>query len=197
MMYQFHYSSSSRIKPLRCLPTHLLLPVLSLLSVLSVGLLDLLGKTGPHKSVLGLELLLAGLVIVDQTETGRSTTTELGLETEDGHSLLLGLVESGELLLELSLGDGGSVGVEDVKNELLSVEQSVRDELSSSEGDGAVALNKVMGKKVSTCQLLMLPSRICLNLSLFLQNNPPSLSIYSQQPVPRYSVYDLGTFRLK
>jgi hypothetical protein len=40
---------------------------------------DRCNETHPDKSVLGLELLLGSLVIVDETETGRSTTTELGL----------------------------------------------------------------------------------------------------------------------
>ena len=116
--------------------------------------------THPHESVLGLELLLRSLVIVDETETSRSATTELGLkehativsattlraptipspthlEAEDGNSLLVGLVQSSQLLAELRSRDRGSGGVEDVKNELLSVEQSVGDELSGSEGNRA------------------------------------------------------------
>lgn len=59
------------------------------------------------------------------------------LETEDGDSLLVSLVQGGQLLLQLRSRDGSSGRVEDVKNELLSVEQSVGDELSSSEGDRA------------------------------------------------------------
>jgi hypothetical protein len=59
------------------------------------------------------------------------------LETEDGDSLLVGLVQSGQLLAQLRSRDGSSGGVENVKNELLSVEQSVGDELSGSEGDRA------------------------------------------------------------
>jgi hypothetical protein len=87
--------------------------------------------------VLGLELLLGLLVIVDQTETGRSSTTELGLESESRDSGLVGLVQGGELFTELGLRDSGSGGVENVDNELTTVQKSVGDELSGSDGDRA------------------------------------------------------------
>lgn len=87
--------------------------------------------------MLGLKLLLGLLVIVDQTESGRPSTSKLGLESESGDSALVSLVQGGELLVELGLGDGGSGGVEDVDDELSSVEETVGDELAGSDGDRA------------------------------------------------------------
>lgn len=70
------------------------------------------------------------------------------LETEDGNSLLVSLVQGGQLLLQLGSRDGSSGRVKDVKNELLSVEQSVGDELSSSEGDRAGGILDWQGSAV-------------------------------------------------
>ena len=93
--------------------------------------------TYPHEPVLGLKLLLRLLVIVDQTEPGGPSTTKLGLEPESRDSALVSLVEGGELFVELGLGDGGSGGVEDVDDELTTVEETVGDELAGSHGDRA------------------------------------------------------------
>ena len=87
--------------------------------------------------MLGLKLLLRLLVIVDQTEPGGPSTTKLGLEPESRDSALVSLVEGGELFVELGLGDGGSGGVEDVDDELTTVEETVGDELAGSHGDRA------------------------------------------------------------
>jgi hypothetical protein len=93
--------------------------------------------TYPDEPVLGLKLLLRFLIIVDQTETLGGSTSELGLQAKDNNPLLLGLVQSGELVAELISGQVGSSGVEDGNDELLSVEQSVGDELGSSDSNGA------------------------------------------------------------
>ena len=90
--------------------------------------------------MLGLKLPLRLLVVVDETETLRDTTTELGLETEDGDTLLVGLVESGELLTELGTRDVGAGGVEDSEDELLPVQEAVGDELRSAKSNGAVGV---------------------------------------------------------
>lgn len=63
---------------------------------------------------MGLELLQALEGIVDKGETSGLSTTEVGLETEDRDSLLVGLVELGELSAEVVLGDVGTAGMEDV-----------------------------------------------------------------------------------
>lgn len=93
--------------------------------------------THPHEPVLGLKLLLRFLIIVDQTKTGRRTATELSLETENGHTLLVGLVKGSKLLRELRTRDVGASGVEDSEDKLSSVEETVGDELGGSQGDGA------------------------------------------------------------
>lgn len=63
---------------------------------------------------MGLELLEGLGGVVDQSEAGALTTTVLCAETEDGDLVLVGLVQVGQLLTELVLGDVGAVGVEDV-----------------------------------------------------------------------------------
>lgn len=93
--------------------------------------------TYSDKSVLGLKLLLALLVIVDQTETLRRSTSKLGLQAKNDDSLPVRLVQAGQLFAELRSRQVGSGGVEDGEDELFSVEESVGDELGSSESDGS------------------------------------------------------------
>lgn len=83
-------------------------------TLLSAGLLDLGGLAVADEPVVGLELLHGLGAVVDEGEAGALATTVLGAETEDGDLVLLGLVELGELLAELILGDVRAVGVEDV-----------------------------------------------------------------------------------
>lgn len=64
-----------------------------------------------------LELLQGLSGVVDQSEAGALATTVLRTETEDGDLVLVGLVEGGELVAELILGNVGTVGVEDVTRE--------------------------------------------------------------------------------
>lgn len=61
-----------------------------------------------------LELLQGLLRVVDQSEAGALATTVLCAEPEDGDLVLVGLVQVGQLVTELLLGDVGAVGVEDV-----------------------------------------------------------------------------------
>lgn len=96
-----------------------------------------LRSTHADQAVLGLELLLGLLVVVDETEALRRTTTELGAETEDDNTLLVRLVELGEALSEVVTRDVGTGGVRDSDNELLAVKQAVGDELRSPDGDGS------------------------------------------------------------
>ena len=83
-------------------------------TLLSRGLLDLGGHANADKTVVGLELLHGLVGVVDEGEASGLAATELGAETEDGDLVLVGLVELGELLAELILGDVGTVGVEDI-----------------------------------------------------------------------------------
>jgi hypothetical protein len=68
-------------------------------------LLDFGCKAVPNLAVCGLELLQALFGLVDQGETSRLSTTEVGAETKDGDSILVNLVELGELGPKVILGD--------------------------------------------------------------------------------------------
>jgi hypothetical protein len=83
-------------------------------TLLAGSLLDLAGGTNANETVVGLELLEGLGGVVDESEAGALTTTVLCAETEDGDLVLVGLVQIGQLLTELVLGDVGAVGVEDV-----------------------------------------------------------------------------------
>lgn len=83
-------------------------------TLLAGSLLDLGSGTDTDETVVGLELLEGLGGVVDQSEAGALTTTVLCAETEDGDLVLVGLVQVGQLLTELVLGDVGAVGVEDV-----------------------------------------------------------------------------------
>lgn len=86
-------------------------------TLLSGGLLDLGSGTDADETVVRLELLQGLSGVVDQGEAGALATTVLRAEAEDGDLVLVGLVETGELVAELILGDVGTVGVEDVTRE--------------------------------------------------------------------------------
>ena len=83
-------------------------------TLLAGSLLDLGGGTNADQTVGGLELLQGLGGVVDQSESSGLATTVLGAETEDGDLVLVGLVQVGQLLAELILGDVGAVGVEDI-----------------------------------------------------------------------------------
>lgn len=83
-------------------------------TLLAGGLLNLVAGTDADQTVVRLELLQGLLGVVDQSEAGALATTVLCAETEDGDLVLVGLVQVGQLLPELILGDVGAVGVEDV-----------------------------------------------------------------------------------
>lgn len=83
-------------------------------TLLSGRSLGLGGEAHPDESVLGLELLHSLGGVIDESEASGLATTELCAETEDGDLVLGGLVESGQLLTELVLGDVGAAGVQDV-----------------------------------------------------------------------------------
>lgn len=83
-------------------------------TLLSAWLLDLACKSNTDQSVVGFEFLQCLWRIVDESETGCLSTTELSLKTEDVNLVLAGLVETGKLFSELVLGDIGTVWVEDI-----------------------------------------------------------------------------------
>lgn len=118
----------------------LLLSVLLLLSLLSRALLDLLSQAVSNQSVGWLESLSVSDRLVDQTETGRLSTTEVGSETENRDSVLVSIVQVRQLLSQLVLGDVSSVWVQDVNDELSSGQQWVGDNLSSSDSNSVTLL---------------------------------------------------------
>jgi hypothetical protein len=83
-------------------------------TLLAGSLLDLGGGADTDETVVRLELLQGLGGVVDEGKAGALTTTVLCAETEDGDLVLVGLVQVGQLLAELVLGDVGAVGVEDV-----------------------------------------------------------------------------------
>lgn len=84
------------------------------LTLLSRGLLDLVGLAVAHKAVVWLELLHGLGGVVKEGETRALAATVLCPETEDGDLVLGQLVELGQLLAELIFGDVGARWVEDV-----------------------------------------------------------------------------------
>lgn len=105
-MYGIHVCSGD----IRLIPSHMQ----GALTLLSRGALDLGGPSVADQTVSGLEVLHGLGGVVEEGEAGALATTVLGAETEDRHGVLVGLVELGELLAELVLGDVGPRWVEDV-----------------------------------------------------------------------------------
>lgn len=131
----------------------LLISVLLLLSLLSGWLIDLLSQTVSHQSVGWLESLGVSDGLVDQTETGRLSTTELGSETKNGNSILVGLVQLRQSVSQLVLGDVSSVWMQDINDELSSGQQRVGDNLSSSDSNGVTLfVSRDLGKPISQSQ---------------------------------------------
>ena len=93
-------------------------------------------NTHPNQPVLGLELLLGRLIVVDQGEASAATSTKVCPEAEGDDTGGVGLVDTGELVGEIRLGDVGAVGVENVDDELAAGQQPVRDELARPDRDG-------------------------------------------------------------
>lgn len=88
------------------------------LTLLSRGTLDLGRLAVADQAVSGLEVLHGLGGVVEEGEAGALAATVLRAETEDGHLVLVGLIEAGELLAELVLGDVGARWVEDVTVEM-------------------------------------------------------------------------------
>lgn len=68
-------------------------------------------ETYTSEHLLAVELLSSVKRIIDESEAGRSATTELGLETENRNVLILGLEGLSELALDVGLRDVGRLGV--------------------------------------------------------------------------------------
>ncbi len=62
-------------------------------------------------------VLLSGIsAVVDECESGRSASTILNFNSEDGDVLVLGLQELGELGLDLSFRDVSNIGMDDLED---------------------------------------------------------------------------------
>ena len=119
-------SSSSAQTP------HLLASVLGFLDLLSRGVHSLLQSLS-DLSVVRLELLERLDGIVDQAEACGLGATVLNSETENNHSLRIGDLEHlSYFLLQLSLGNRSSAGVDHINDHLSSVHEGVSKELSNS-----------------------------------------------------------------
>lgn len=101
--------------------SELLRSVLPLLSLLSGSLLDLGCVANPHEPVSGFKLLHGFDGVVDESESCGLATTILSSHTEDVDLVCIGLVHFGETLSKVILGDVGSVWVQDVAGDHVSV----------------------------------------------------------------------------
>jgi len=72
-----------------------------------------------------LELLQRLMRIVDQSETGRFSTTVVCSEPEDLHLVFVGFVEFGEFAAEFVFGDVGAVRVEDVARTVSTLDMDI------------------------------------------------------------------------
>lgn len=129
-------SSLSLLSSISSLSTEdLLVSVLLLLSLLSRWLLNLVGKTSSHQSVMRLKLLSVGNTVVNQSETGWFTSTVLGSESENRDAILLRLVQVSQLLLQLSLWNICLGWMDNIDNKLSSLQQWVADDLSGPDSN--------------------------------------------------------------
>ena len=119
--------------------TELLLAVLLFLTLLTTTL-GCFSKTDTDKTVLGFKLLQSFNVIIDQSETSGLSTTKVSLEAKDRDNFFIRLVHLTDLGTELILGDVGESRVDDIDDHLLTLEQTVGEELASSDSDSSVGL---------------------------------------------------------
>ena len=112
----------------------LVLSALDFLLLLSSDLW-LLDESVSSEVSLGVVLLLGIEGVVDESESGGSASSELGVASEDGDGLSLCLEHGGELLLHLNLGDVGHVWMDHLNHKLLSSEKWVLDHLSGVENE--------------------------------------------------------------
>jgi hypothetical protein len=90
----------------------------------------LVGKLVSLKKHLLIKLLSLVNIGVDEAEAGGSATTKLALDSEDSDSILWGLVQAGELGLDVSLGDATLVWMDQLNVHLSSSEKWVVNNLS-------------------------------------------------------------------
>lgn len=86
--------------------------------------------------MLGLELLLRSLVIVDQGKACAASATKMRSESKGNDTAFVSLVEGGKLLGEVGFRDVGARRVENINDELAASQKTVGNELSCAEGNG-------------------------------------------------------------
>ena len=85
-------------------------------------------KTYSSEHLLAVVLLSRVKGIIDEGEASGSAATELSLETEDRNVLLLGLQGLSQLGLDVTLGDVGLLGVDEL-NHLFAIHSGVTRDL--------------------------------------------------------------------
>lgn len=117
--------------------TDLLCLVLKILLHTATTTVDLLGsKASTVKTIVGLELLKGSFVVIDETEASGAATTEGRLEAEEGDALSISnLVCSSKLSLDLLAARGSSTRVNNINDELLTLEERVVEEPLSSDSE--------------------------------------------------------------
>ena len=89
-------------------------------------------EAGTTKTVLGLELLRCLLILVNESEPGSASATELGLEAKDRDvPRILHLVHGGKLLGNLFARGSRDIRVNHLNHKLLSLQQRIGQELLS------------------------------------------------------------------
>jgi 3-dehydroquinate dehydratase len=92
-------------------------------------------KTLTDQAIFGFESLERIDIVVNESETGRFGTTEISLETENNNGFLVDRVHFGNLLTNVSLGAVGQTGMDDVQDHLLTSQQTVGHELTSTKSN--------------------------------------------------------------
>jgi len=111
------------------------LPLLLLEILPHLARARLLGaEVDAHKPVAGLVLLEVLDAVVDETEARGASAAEHGLEAVDDDSVHVSLVELGDVLAELLLGDGLASGVDDI-HDLKREAQRAEDEDEQKNGE--------------------------------------------------------------
>ena len=83
--------------------------------------------------MLGFELSLRCLVIIDKAKTGALSTTKVRPETEEDDASFVRLVHVSELCRKFILGHIWARWMENVQDELTARQETVRDELAGTQ----------------------------------------------------------------
>jgi hypothetical protein len=92
-------------------------------------------KTYPDETVLGLKLLLRCLIVVNQSKSSASPSTESSAESKRYYSLLVGLIHRSELFGQLLLRNVGTSRMKNIENKLATGEETVGNEFPCAESN--------------------------------------------------------------